>query len=79
MIGCVIILYLVQGKSSNTNIPRSQVRSGNVASQRSQRVVEECELPHLALPERAKKRKSKTRHSTDLRLVFQINLPYLVK
>ncbi|XP_052061225.1 tonsoku-like protein [Mytilus californianus] len=56
-----------RGKSSVDSIQRSQANRGLNSSQRSQRVVEECDLPHLPLQERAKKRKSKTGHSSDLR------------
>ncbi|XP_071174589.1 tonsoku-like protein [Mytilus edulis] len=56
-----------RGKSSVDSVQRSQASRSLNPSQRSQRVVEECDLPHLPLQERAKKRKSKTGHSSDLR------------
>ncbi|CAC5396682.1 NFKBIL2 [Mytilus coruscus] len=56
-----------RGKSSVDSLQRSQANRSLNSSQRSQMVVEECDLPHLPLQERAKKRKSKTGHSSDLR------------
>ena len=64
--------FLSSGKASNSTIIQSS-QGRQLSSQKSQRVVETCDLPHLSLPERAKKRKSKTGHTRDLRFVCKLS------